>query len=221
MEESSQKGNKNYALIGGVIIVATIALFALASRGGYEPTLSSIVVGNENAPVVIEEYSSFQCPACKQAAPFIAGAMKEYPESVQFIYKNFPLSNQSMSRPAAHAGYCAAEQDKFKDYHDLLFDNQSVWSSNTGTDYFAEYASQLGLDLEAFNTCRESRAIRQLVQSEYDEGLERGVNSTPTFFINGEKVAVNPTSVFGWIQLIKAELGEEAPESDSTEESLE
>jgi protein-disulfide isomerase len=221
MEDTKSNGGNKY-LIGGAILVSAIILFFLASAEGYTPSIIDPQVGPDDATVLIEEFSDFQCPACKQSAPLISGALEQFPDSVKFVYKDFPLSIHDKARPAAAAVLCAAQQDKFKEFHDIVFANQETWSghsSDPARDYFAEFASQLNLDLDEFDTCRESRDIRKLVQADMAEGLERGVNSTPSFFINGKKIDSNPTSVFGWIKLIEEELESQGIIIDSDDTS--
>lgn len=216
MEEQS-KGK----VIGGIIlaiILSSVVLFWLAKGTSYNLTVTDPVKGAENGVVFIEEFSDFQCPACKQNAPLIAGALKEFPTQVKFVYRDFPLSIHNQARGAASAALCAGQQGKYYEYHDLLFENQDAWSSPSVVSpdgLFETYAGQLELNLEDWNSCRDSRDVRQAVQSDVDEGFERGVNSTPTFFMNGTKIESNPTSVFAWIKLIEAELERQgiAPET--------
>lgn len=204
--EPKNKGLILGGIIAGVIIV-TGGLILLAGGGGYELTVMDPTKGPEEAPVVIEEFSDFQCPACRANAPIVAAAIEEFPTQVKFVYKDFPLSSHSQSRTSASAAFCAAQQGKFQEFHDALFENQAVWSigSTEAQEFFTNLAIEQGLDVEDWNRCRDSRDARRAIQDNVDEGFERGVTGTPTFYVNGEKIE-SPASVFAWISLIEKEL---------------
>jgi len=204
--EPKNKGLILGGIVGGVILV-TAGLFWLAGGGGYELKTTDGTVGPADAPILIEEFSDFQCPACRANAPIVGAALKEFPTQVKFVYKDFPISTHANARSAASAALCAAQQDMFKPYHDKLFEDQQVWASPTASteEYYTNLAVELGLDLEDWDQCRNSRDARQAVQADVDEGFDRGVTGTPTFFVNGEQVET-PASVFAWINLIEQEL---------------
>ncbi len=159
------------------------------SKPGYTPIDSKgNSLGNENATVVITEYSDFQCPACGK---FYRETEKQFVENyvntnkVKLIYKHFPLRQSHIyAQKAAEASECANEQGKFWEYHNKLFENQNALSVPS----LKEYASQLGLDRTKFDACLDSGAMSQRVQDNYDDGLSRGVKATPTFFINNVKI---------------------------------
>lgn len=202
--ETNQKTIGILVVIGLVIISG--GLIILAQGGSYDLKTLSGTRGPEGAPILIEEYSSFQCPACKAAAPILAAALNDFPTQVRFEYKDFPLSQHANSRPAAAAALCAAQQDKFFEYHDRVFEDQSQWAGSADSDsYFVNLAVELDLDINSWEECRNSRTVRQAIQDDVNEGTERGVDSTPTFFVNGNKIEA-PTSVFGWIQALEKEL---------------
>lgn len=215
---SKNKGGVIAAIVIGVVVV-TVGLFWLAQGGSYEILVADPIVGNSEAPIVLEEYSDFECPACAAAAPIVAAALEEFPNQVQLVYKDFPLARHTQARAAAAAALCAAQQDQFKPYHDKLFEGQQVWGAaqNESDTYFVNAAVDLGLDLDDWNQCRSSRDARTAVQEDVDEGFERGVNSTPSFFLNGERIEA-PASVFGWVQLFEAELEKQGLTPENQEE---
>lgn len=142
------------------------------------------VRGPENAAVTIVEYSDFQCPACGAAEPVIEQVLSTYPDKVRFIYKDMPLPFHSYAQKASEAAECAGQQDKYWEMHDLLFANQE---DLTVSD-LKMYASELGLDTEKFNSCLDSGATSGDVAADLEEGKKAGVDATPSFFVNGQKV---------------------------------
>jgi protein-disulfide isomerase len=161
--------------------------------------------GDKNADVIIVEFSDFQCPFCARALPTVNQIKETYGEKVLFVYRDFPLhSIHPEAQKAAEASQCAFDQDKFWEYHDLLFEKQSDWSG-VGVPKFKEYAVDLGLDTDAFNDCLDSNKYADEVQADLLEGTHFGVTGTPAFFINGQKVSgAQPFSTFK--QIIDAEL---------------
>lgn len=145
------------------------------------------VLGKENAPIKIEEYSDFQCPFCgmffSDTFPYIK---TKYIDAgiANFSYRDFPLSFHPDAEPAAIAAQCALEQGQFWKMHDLIFQNQN----NLSTDLYKQFASELGLDTIKFNSCIESKKYLPEVLDDYFKGASNGVSGTPTFFINGEKL---------------------------------
>lgn len=218
------EGKKIALIVGGVGVVVAVgyALTLLASGSSYEIAVKDPFVGPADAPVLIEEFADFQCPACKTAAAPIKEILKAYPTQVRLVYKDFPIPGHEHARVAAAAGLCAAQQEKFRPFYDKVYAQQEEWTllDRPGFDAFLISTAQdeaLDLDLEEFNTCRNSRDVKREVENDYQEGIGRTVNSTPTFFINGEKKA-EVLSVFQWIQLINAELEKKGitPENTTT-----
>lgn len=145
------------------------------------------VIGSDSAQVTIVEFADFQCPACASAHPVVKQVLDHYEDNeVQYVFRHFPLPGHQHARPAARAAEAAGEQGKFFEMHDMLFENQTEWSdSNNPEELFAGYARELELDVEAFNQAMENNALAQAIQDDQNAAIELGVNSTPTFFING------------------------------------
>ena len=164
------------------------------------------VKGDEDAPVTIIEFSDFQCPFCSrfysQTLPQIE---EEYVKTgkVKFAYKHFPLDSiHPQATPAALASECAREQDKFWEYHDIIFDNgaQALSDSN-----YKKWAFDLNLDTEQFNDCYDSQKYLSNVRSDLTEGSSAGIRGTPGFLLNGQLISgAQPFAVFQ--QAIDAEL---------------
>ena len=156
--------------------------------------------GDPNAPVTMIEFGDFQCPFCGRHAATVGLQIDEqYIQSgkVRFGYINFAFLGQESSW-AAEAAECAADQDKFWEYHDKLYDSQS--GENQGAfnkDNLKKFAKELGLDTSAFNECLDSEKYAQLIQDESSTASSIGVRSTPTFLINGQAVVgAQPFEIF-------------------------
>jgi protein-disulfide isomerase len=164
-------------------------------------------IGPADAPITIVEFGDFQCPFCRQwqqttYQPLIAA----YPGKIRLVYRDFPLTDiHPNAFPAAEAAQCANEQGAFWPYHDKLF------SSDTLSDaIYTQYAQELNLDMTKFNTCLANKPHDKYIQDNSDFAVKTGVNSTPTFFINGLAViGAQPIDVFK--QVIDKELAHEIP----------
>jgi len=159
------------------------------------------VKGDPNAPITIVEFSDFQCPFCarffSETLPLI---QKNYIETgkVKFVYRDFPIpSIHQNAIPAAIAAECADEQGMFWEYHDKLFENQIQWQdldNQNVVSTFEQFAEELSLDTDTFNTCLESAKYLEEVQNDLDEGVLYGVAGTPGFFIGNEKIGYGMVS---------------------------
>lgn len=150
--------------------------------------------GQPDAPIKVIAYSDFQCPYCasfaREAMPQIE---KDYIETgkVYFEFRDFPLSQIHGSAVlAAHAANCAGQQGQFYAMHDRLFVGQDAgeWGSDLESDFstFLGYARELKLDDKAIQGCIQSQQFRSQIETDYRAGLQVGVQSTPTFVVNGE-----------------------------------
>lgn len=144
------------------------------------------IQGLKTAQVTIVEFSDFQCPFCGSFQPTMNKIAKEFPDKVRWVYKHFPLDQiHDNARPAAEAAECAAEQGKFWEYSDQLFENQA----KLGGSFYKELAGQLNLNMDQFNNCVSSRKYKDKVEADLQEGIKAGVRGTPSSFINGELVS--------------------------------
>src|SRR3989338_4770313 len=182
---------KKHIVIAAVAIVVALVIYAfLASTPAYVPATedSDNFIGAENAPVVMVEYSDFQCPFCgkfyKETEPQI---ISEYVDTgkVKFVYKHLPLAQiHAYSQKAAEASECAADQGKFWEYHDKLFANQNALFPAS----LKKYASDAGIDRAKFDACLDSGAMASRVSYDAEEAIQKGARSTPNFFVNGVKI---------------------------------
>jgi protein-disulfide isomerase len=142
--------------------------------------------GSQSAPITIVEFSDFQCSYCKRVLNVLNQVLERYPDKVKLAFRDFPIVNiHPHAQKAAEAAHCAAEQGKFWEYHDLLFEKQEA----IPTTNFAEYAKALGLDVTTFQACIDSRKHKETVERNYADGVKAGVSGTPAFFINGRPLS--------------------------------
>jgi protein-disulfide isomerase/copper chaperone CopZ len=152
----------------------------------FEITTKDHVKGDFNAPITLVEFSDFECPFCARHYPTLNRILDEYKGKVRLVYKHFPLSSiHPNAQKAAEASECAAEQGKFWEYHDKLFENQR---SGFSVEKFKQWAKELGLDTTKFNDCLDSGKYAQKVKDDFQEGLQKGVSGTPSVFVNGELI---------------------------------
>ncbi len=156
---------------------------------------SDWVKGDRGAKVVLIEYSDFQCPACANYALITKQVVHEFGDKIAFVYRHFPLKqNHLNAESAAWVAEAAGKQNKFWEMHDMLFENQKEWeNSGNAEEYFKEYAQALNLNIEQFEKDINSEEVKNKVENDFQSGLRSGINSTPTFFLNGEKLR-NPKS---------------------------
>jgi protein-disulfide isomerase len=166
------------------------------------------VFGPADAPITIIEFSDYECPYCRSwQAEVLPRLIETYPDQVRLVYRDFPLTSiHPNAAPAAAAANCAQEQDAYWDFHDKLFSMELGLSDKA----YQQYASDLGLDAEAFSDCLESGRYADEVQADLEYAAQLGVRSTPTFFINGiALVGAQPFELFQ--EVIDKELAGEIP----------
>jgi protein-disulfide isomerase len=158
--------------------------------------------GAKDAPVTIVEFSDFQCPYCQAATATMHQVMSQYAGKVKWIFRDFPIPNLHPLAPKAHeAARCAAEQGKFWEYHDLLFER----SPRLATADLKQYARELKLSGEDFDKCLDGGKHQAAVAADVEEGSRLGATGTPTFFING-RMLVGAQPIAGFQKIIDGEL---------------
>jgi protein-disulfide isomerase len=145
--------------------------------------------GGPNAPVTLEEFSDFECPACRGLDPGLRSISRDYGERVRWVFRNFPLSMHKYSFIAARAAEAAGVQGKFWQMHDMLYDHQDDWKdAPEPRDLFNSYAAQIGLDVEKFKADLNRQDLADRIKQDYDRGISLNVKGTPTIFINGREL---------------------------------
>ena len=159
------------------------------------------IYGSADAPVVIVEFSDFQCPYCSRVNPTIEQIKTTYGDKVAIVFRDFPLPMHKEAPKAGEAAQCANDQGKFWEYHDKLFANQRALANEN----LKSYASDLGLDAAAFDSCLDSGKYTAEVEADKKAGAAVGVAGTPAFFVNGQFLnGARPFDSFK--ELIDAEL---------------
>jgi len=171
------------------------------------PTEGYPSLGPADAPITVVEFSDFQCPFCRRFHDETYQALLDaYPGQIRFVYRNLPLTSiHPSAMPAAIASLCANDQNKYWEFHEKLFSSETLDEPT-----YIQYATDLGLDVETFTACLSSGSHDDFIQKDMDFSLGLGVQSTPTFFVNGLAiVGAQPLSNFK--QLIDKELAGEIP----------
>ncbi len=192
----------------GTLALVILGMVWLAKGGGqpqvYVPGVNEIladdhVYGPADAKVTLVEYADFQCPACGVEYPTIKKLMTDYGAKVRFVYRNFPIPGHVNGVPAAFAAGAAGNQGKFFEMEDALFTKQAEWSeldSGALAKIFDGYAQGLGLNMDKFRADQATDAVKGKVDKDAQSGVKAGVDSTPTFFINGVKTDVRTYDEF-------------------------
>ena len=171
----------------------------LPTKQAVEPVKISVdddpIIGNPDAPITIVEFSDFQCPFCArfhtQTLPTLLG---EYIEQgkVKLVFRDFPIQSiHPNALPASVAAECANDQNKFREMHDALFENQNDWNRLETIDalsLFSQYASVMQLDQELFDSCLNSGKHIPEIQNDLNDGRDYGVSGTPGFFVGNDQI---------------------------------
>lgn len=216
-EERNSKFKK-YSIWAGAVLAIGIVILGLvwlvntpskttASLTAPAISSSDITTGEKNAKVTLIEYADFQCPACAAYHPLVNQILTDYKDKIYYSYRIFPLTNiHPNSHISAQAAYAAKVQGKFFEMSDLLFNNQTDWAELPDPrSIFVGFAKKLNLDVAKFQKDMDSDAAKNYVNDSEKRALSLGVNSTPTFFINGTQIK-NPQNYDGFKKLIDDEL---------------
>jgi protein-disulfide isomerase len=148
-------------------------------------------IGPSNAPVQLVEFGDFECRSCVTLHARLKALRSRYPDDVALSYVYFPLRAHRLSERAARAAECAHEQGRFAKMHDLLFEQQG----NLGLKSWSAFAAEAGvLDVDYFSDCMEKRGPTQSIVRGRALGERLGIRRTPSFVINGWRLARPPTA---------------------------
>ena len=188
--------DRRRALVESLRAQVPVTVYLQASAAARVPVSASrgFARGAVEAPVTIVEFTDFQCPYCKTATATVQQVLEKYPGKVKWVFRDFPIPRLHPEAFKAHeAARCAGEQGKFWEYHDLLFDR----SPRQAPADLKEYANDLKLGTAAFDQCLGSGKQAAEVNSDVQDGLRLKVEGTPTFFINGRRLAgAEPLAAF-------------------------
>jgi protein-disulfide isomerase len=172
-------------LASGLAIAA--ALITSVAFGRKEFTAP---VTDAEGRLLIIEFSDYECPHCRAAQSVIKSLLETYAGKVHWVHRHYPLDMiHKWAHPASVAAVCAEHQGKFEAYNAMLFDRQEVWpQAEDPNKLFYAYANELGLDMKKFEACVASPEAEARVEADKKEGQLLGVHSTPTFFIDNERM---------------------------------
>jgi protein-disulfide isomerase len=201
---ANQAGMKRfYAAFGAVAVIGLGALAYLTTRPQTVSIPANVTVqpsdtsgfrgylkGSPDAPVEITEFADYQCPFCQTFATLQMPTIEERlinTGRLRWRYRDFPLQQHSFSRLAAHSAACADEQGKYWEQHNRIYEGQAEWAATRDAGpVFRRYAQAGGLDLGRYDACMKAGKYAGRIQASLDEGVQVGVNSTPTLLVGGK-----------------------------------
>jgi protein-disulfide isomerase len=187
-------------IIVATVVILIVGVFLVSGKSGSNDSNSNKVESkilfnekshqtNSSASAMLVEFSDYQCPACITVYPIVKKVIEEYKDKLNFVYRNFPLSQHKNAVPAASAAEAAAIQGRYWEMHDKIFVGHADWENETDpTSVFQKYAKELLLDIDKFNSDMKSDAVKKTIENDYNDGNKTGLNATPTFFLNGVKL---------------------------------
>lgn len=201
---ANQAGMKRfYAVFGAVAVIGLGALAYLTTRPQTVSIPANVTVqpsdtsgfrgylkGSPDAPIEITEFADYQCPFCQTFATLQMPTIEERlinTGRLRWRYRDFPLQQHSFSRLAAHSAACADEQGKYWEQHKRIYEGQTEWATaRDAAPIFRRYAQAGGLDLGRYDACMKAGKYAGRIQASLDEGVQLGVNSTPTLLVGNK-----------------------------------
>ncbi|OGE75465.1 MAG: hypothetical protein A3C85_03140 [Candidatus Doudnabacteria bacterium RIFCSPHIGHO2_02_FULL_48_21] len=209
--ENNQQSSQNFvakygiplSILLGMSIIALSIYASFGMQGGRYPAVEGVqridvsadddaILGNENAPVTIIEFSDFQCPFCRKLWRETLPQLKsQYIDTgkAKFVYRDYPLSSLHPSaQKAAEAAECAGDQGKYWEMHDKMFEQQDKQGENTVEFSVADiktWAGQIGLDKAAFDSCLDGSKYQAEVEKDASDAIAAGLTGTPGTIVNG------------------------------------
>jgi protein-disulfide isomerase len=183
-----------FVIIAAVLAAAVGGGFLMFRSSQPQSPTTPMPTGGSGATskgvVKIDEYGDYQCPPCGALHPIIKTLKGEYGDRIQFAFHHFPLTQiHSHALDASYAAAAAGLQGKFWEMHNLLYENQSVWSEvGDFRPIVLDFARKIGLDLPRFTRDIDGLQVVTVVSEDMQRGALLGVNGTPTVFINGQLI---------------------------------
>lgn len=215
------------------IIVATVAIIGGALfflSGSSKSTVQkanpallirpdSYRLSTPSATVTLVEFGDYQCPACGAYHPVVKQLLLDFKDSLSFVFREFPLPMHPNGPISAQAAQAAGKQGKYWEMHNMLYEKQAEWSEgNDARTFILGYAKDIGLNVAQFTKDLDSTEIKNIVDRDTQDGNSLGVNATPTFYLNGEKLE-NPGNLADFESLIKAAINKAPKPSISPTET--
>ena len=211
------------ALGVAVVLLGALALVLFLNQGDKRPVAQastetgtdsalvredSRVLGEEgSSDVTFVEFLDFECEACGAAFPVVEQMRERYAGEVTFVMRYFPLDSHFNAERAALAVESAARQDRLEEMYQMMYETQESWGEQQVPldNVFRDFAQQIGLDMEQYDADYASEEVRERVRRDVEDGLELGVQGTPTFYLDGE--LFQPESVEDFAEALDAALG--------------
>jgi len=200
MQQGERKAGMIFLWIGIILVIFLLVLIYLSQREPREQLQNEAIaqqelitrvfsqaplIGAEDAQITLIEFGDFQCPFCKEVSPILKEIRTLYPNQIRHLWINVLNPEHEQAQPAGIASFCANQQGRFWEYHDILFENQS----SLGPALYNQIAQNLQMDIEQFQTCFASASAKTAVleQNEFAKIVE--VDATPYLLVNEEVVS--------------------------------
>ena len=201
-------GRRNLLISLGVVVVlvAGIALALLLDRSAepdaaaaQDPSAAAAIAARPDSHrlstvaderVTFVEFLDFECEACGAFYPYVEQLREQYGDRVSFVVRYFPISSHFNAERAARAVEAAAQQGRFEDMYSKMYETQSQWGEQQvpKDDLFRSFAVDLGLDMTAWDAAYADPATLDRINADVADGQSLGVQGTPSFFVNGERL---------------------------------
>lgn len=184
------KNTATFLIILGCVIVVHATKFLIHRfRGDITQTAGAKTTGNKDAPIKITEFIDFQCPACAGGSAYLKKTVEQYPEAIWLEVKHYPLQMHRHGWLSSQYVECAARQDKFWPFQNLVLARQRNWGRLLDAGpAFEQIAKESRVDLKDLRKCLEDESLDEDIQKDKDEGKAIGLKSTPTYVVNGEMI---------------------------------
>ena len=200
-------------IVGGLFAVLTLTNKdkpADQQSGSSSAQPTAHIRGKVDSKVNLTEYGDFECPACKAYFPLVDQIVEEYGDRVAFQFRHFPLTQiHANALIASRAAEAAGKQNKFFEFHDILYQQQDNWKTvSDPTSFFEGYATQLSLNIEQFKADLRSSEASDSINADRKVAQDLGSSSTPTFVLNGKRLETNPADLEGFKKLLDEALAQ-------------
>ena len=152
-----------------------------------------------DSDVTFVEFLDFECEGCRAAFPAVEQLRTQYGQQVNFVARYFPMPGHFNGERAARAVEAAAQQGQFEAMYKKMFETQDQWGEKhvPADDVFRGFATELGLDMAAWDEAYNAQATLDRIQEDVADGTALGVQGTPTFFLNGEQLQIQTYADLG------------------------
>lgn len=210
MTRSARIGITSGIIAGVIVLIVVIAVIVRLSTPSTATPSAADTTASPSAPLVrddthilgtpgtsgvtVVEFLDFECEACGAFYPYVEQLRKDYAGDVTFAFRYFPLPGHGNARNAAAAVEAAARQDQLETMYQRMFTTQAQWGergTDSQADRFRGYAKSLGLDMSQYDRDVASKSVRDRIQQDVTDGAALGVQSTPSFFVDGELVQLS------------------------------